>query len=90
MEGWLFAGSIGTNSHTYTVTEGFSSSRTTSSYSSHDCFRELDPGEVSGLWKRMLVEADDTVELETVLSRREELLAHSWISCDTNWLMAVL
>jgi hypothetical protein len=28
----------------------------------------------------MLVEADDTVEVETVLSRREEVLSHSWKS----------
>ena len=60
------------------VIEGLSSRRTTSSKSCHDCFRELVPGEVAGLWKRMLVEADDTVEVETVLSRREEVLSHSW------------
>lgn len=64
---------------TYAFTEGVNSSRTTSSYNCHDCFRELDP-EGAGLWKKMLVEADDTVEVEKVLSRREELLAHSGIS----------
>jgi hypothetical protein len=58
--------------------EGFSSSRTTSSYNCHDCLRELEPGEVDGVWNSILVEADDTVEVESVLSRREEeLLAHS-------------
>lgn len=36
----------------------------------------------------MLVEADDTVEVERVLWRREELLAHSWMSCcEPDWLM---
>jgi hypothetical protein len=40
--------------------------------------RELEPGEVDGVWNSILVEADDTVEVESVLSRREEeLLAHS-------------
>lgn len=62
---------------TYTVIEGFNSSRTTSSYNCHDCLRELAPGEVEGVGNSILVEADDTVEVETVLSRREELLAHS-------------
>lgn len=57
--------------------EGFSSNRTTSSYNCHDCLRELEPGEVDGVWNSILVEADDTVEVESVLSRREELLAHS-------------
>lgn len=66
-----------TSGPTYVVIDGVSSSRTTSSYNCHDCFRELGPGEGAGLWKRMLVEADDTVEVEKVLSRREELLAHS-------------
>lgn len=36
------------------------------------------------------MEADDTVDAETELSRREELLSQSWISSlfETNWLMA--
>jgi hypothetical protein len=62
---------------TDTVMEGFNSSRTTSSYNCHDCLRELGPGEVEGVGNSILVEADDTVDVETVLSRREELLAHS-------------
>lgn len=49
------------------VIKGFNSRRTTSSYTCHDCFRELDPGDGAGLWKRILVEADDTVEDETEL-----------------------
>jgi len=57
--------------------EGFNSSRTTSSYDCHDCLREFDPEEVEGVWKSILVEVDDTVEVEMMLSRREELLAHS-------------
>jgi hypothetical protein len=64
---------------TYTVIEGFRFSRTTSSYSWHDgfCDCEVDPEDVDEeeeFGKRMLVEADDTVD---VLSRRDELLAHS-------------
>lgn len=59
------------------VMEGFSSSRTTSSWSCHDCFRELDPDEVTGLWKRILVDAEDTVEEDTELCRRDEMLSHS-------------
>lgn len=51
----------------YMVIKGFNSRRTTSSYTCHDCFRELDPGDGAGLWKRILVEADDTVEDETEL-----------------------
>jgi hypothetical protein len=67
---------------TYTVIEGFRLSRTTSSYSCHCCFCdcEVDPDDVDEeeeFGKRMLVEADDTVD---VLSRRDELLAHSGVS----------
>ena len=36
----------------------------------------------------MLVETDDTVEVETVLSRREEPLSRSYMSLFENWLMA--
>lgn len=69
---------------TYTVIEGFRFSRTTSSYSCHDCFcdcevdpEDIDVDEEEVFGKRMLVEADDTVD---VLSRRDELLAHSGVS----------
>lgn len=55
---------------TYIVTDGFSSSRTASSYNCHDCFLELAPGEVPGLENRMLVDAESTVDVDTVLSRR--------------------
>jgi hypothetical protein len=66
---------VGEDPSTNIVICGFSSRRITSSYNCHDCF--LEPGEVAGLWKRILVEADDTVEVETVLSRRVVVLAHS-------------
>lgn len=61
------------------VTDGFNSSRTTSSYSCQDCLRDREPGEVAGLEKRMLVDAESPVDVDTALWRRGES-SHSSIS----------
>jgi hypothetical protein len=71
--------SLGLRPNTYIVTDGFNSSRTTSSYSCQDCFRDLEPGEVAGLENRMLVDAESPVDVDTALWRRGES-SHSSMS----------